>query len=139
MNGLLFPSSRHKMPLSLFPWESQLLRLGVEGEERQENGLSPCAVCPRPNMGTEGLSVTQPEASPGMGTVWPLSPGQGAMWGCLRATGARGRGRRAPRDAGLAGVGGGMVKEQSPPGSCEGGQADFPEGLASCPPVQVSP
>ena len=42
--------------------------------------------------------------------------GQGAIWGCPRATGARGRGRRAFRDAGLAGWGG-LLKEQSPLGA----------------------
>lgn len=91
----------------------------IWGSRGKENGLSPCAVCPHPHMGTEGLSVTQPEASPGLGTVWPLSPGQRAIWGCPRATGARGRGRCASRDAGLAGVGWGMVKGHSPLGSWE--------------------
>lgn len=113
--------------------------LGVAGEGRQENGLSPCGVCPHPHMGTEGLSVTQPEASPGLGTVWPLSPGQGAIWGCPRATGARGRGRRASREAGLGGVGDGAGAQPSPERGAAGlGRQSTRQAFLPVPHAQVS-
>lgn len=82
VNDLLFPSSGHKMPLSLLSWECQLLRF--EGQGGRETGKRPVTfvqLAPHPRRGTEGLSVTQPEASPGLGTVWPLSPGPGSHLG----------------------------------------------------------
>ena len=82
VNGLLFPSSGHKMPLSLLSWESQLLRFGGQGG--REIGKRPVTFvpfAPHPHLGTEGLSVTQSEASPGLSTVWPLSPGPGSHLG----------------------------------------------------------
>lgn len=91
------------------------------GQGGRETGKRPVTLllsAPHPHVGTEGLSVTQPEASPRLGTVWPLSPGQGAIWGCPRATGARGRGSWASRDAGPAGPGwGGVGGEQAPSGT----------------------
>lgn len=89
------------------------------GQGGRETGKRPVTLllsAPHPNVGTEGLSVTQPEASPRPGTVWPLSLGQGAIWGCPRATGARGRGNWASRDAGLARLGG-VGGEQAPSGT----------------------
>ena len=74
VNDLLFPSSGHKMPLSLLSWECQLLRF--EGQGGRETGKRPVTfvqLAPHPRRGTEGLSVTQPEASPGLGTVWSHS------------------------------------------------------------------
>lgn len=82
VNDLLFPSSGHKMPLSLLSWERQLLRF--EGQGGRETGKRPVTFvqsAPHPHQGTERLSVTQPEASPGLGTVWPLSPGPGSHLG----------------------------------------------------------
>lgn len=94
---------------------------------------------PHPHLETEGLSVTQPEASPRLGTVWPLSLGQGAIWGCPRATGARGRRRWASRDTGLARPGWGMLDERAAPQ--EPGAGPPWAGLPSCRPGprQVGP
>lgn len=68
VNGLLFPRSGHKMPLSLPSWESQLLRFGGQGGRETGKRLVTLVLsAPHPYLGTEGLSVTQPEASPGPG------------------------------------------------------------------------
>lgn len=90
MNGLLFPSSRHKMPLSLPLGESAPQTWGRGGREAGKWPVTLCCL-PLPPYG-DRRAQCDPEASPGPGTVCPLSPGQGAIWGHPRATGARGRG-----------------------------------------------
>lgn len=87
--------------------------LRVKGEGRQEKGLLPSCSRPLTRVGGQKGSVS-PSLKPAQGRAQcGLCPqGQGAIWGCPRATGARGRGRRAFRDAGLAGCGV-VLKEQS--------------------------
>lgn len=107
VNDLLFPSSGHKMPLSLLSWERQLLRFEGQGGRETGKGLLPSCSRPLTRIRGQNGSVS-PSLKPAQG--WAqcgLCPqGQGAIWGCPRATGARGRGRCAFRDAGLAGCGG---------------------------------
>ena len=116
VKDLLFLRSGHKMPLSLLGSVSSS-DLRVKGEGRQGKGLLPSCSRPLTHLGGQKGSVS-PSLKPAQG--WAqcgLCPqGQGAIWGCPRATGARGRGRRAFRDAGLAGWGG-VLKEQSPLGA----------------------
>lgn len=88
---------------------------------------------PHPHLGTEGLSVTRPEASPGLGTVWPLSPGPGSHLGLSPCNWCQGK-----RETGVQGrwpgpVGWGDAEGEGPFESCRRGQADPQPGLPSCP------
>lgn len=89
VNGLLFPAqdtrcSDRRCSVTVALGESAPQIWGRRGEGRQEKGpVTLVLSAPHPQQKeTERLSVTQPEARPGLGTVWPLSPGQRAIWVC---------------------------------------------------------
>lgn len=116
MNALCCPLAQDIRCLCHFSLEriSSSILGGQGGRETGKRPVTLLLSAPHPHLGTEGLSVIQPEASPRPGTVWPLSPGQGAIWGCPRATGARGRGSWASRDAGLAELAGEVLEKRPP-------------------------